>query len=302
GNDVAAAYNTAEAAKFLPAKLLAQLPFDPPEVLVWQDMTHPIYATFAKYRTTTDEDGDDLLAMPIRQYWRVEPLADAQTLARYSDARKAPALLVRSVGRGRTLMFTNEVGGRQNWNDLRLSEWPYMALSHRMTHFLTGRSVRGYNFQQGDNVRLYWDRKLTARPKMLRKPRTQVRVDTQDRRVRNRSGEKSISIDPSYLDETGNYQLLGNDSPPTLLAGFSYNTPAEQFDLTRMTIEQLDAVFGEKRYQIARDTETLNRVVKAGRLGKEVAWLVLSCMLLFFCGEHFVANRFYEADQTAEHA
>ena len=299
-NDVREAYFTKETQTFLPAEVRAQLDFQPREFLDWRDVSHPIYATFRKHEPT-DSDGDNLFRMPVTKCWRVRPLGDAKTLAGYTNTRKFPALITRSVGRGRTLMFTTAVGGRGNWNELRKSGWPYVVLSHRMTHFLTGRAARGYNFRQGDNVRLYWDRRLTARPKLLRKPRTQIRVDTGNRRVRNQSGEKSISIDPAYLDETGNYQLMGNDSPPTLLAGFSFNTSPGQFDLTRMTDEQLDDVFGEKRYQIARDTETLNRVVKAGRLGKEIFPLVLLGMLLFFCGEHFVANRFYEADQAVQH-
>lgn len=289
-------YDAAEALKISPGKLIGVPPLRA-AVLVWRDRAHPIYATFAKHTE------GDLPNVVYRKFWRVSPVNDTvNVVAHYNNPRRSPAILTRTVGLGRTMMLTTAVGGRGNWNNLRLAGWAFVELAHRMTHFLTGRAARGYNFQQGDNVRLYWDRKLSARPKLLRKPKTQVRVDAQNGRVREQSGEKSISIAPSYLDETGNYQLLGNDTPPTLLAGFSYNAAPEQSDLTRLTTEQLDAIFGEKRYQVARDTETLNRVVKAGRIGKEVFPLVLLCMLLFFVGEHFVANRFYEADQAAEHA
>jgi hypothetical protein len=137
---------------------------------------------------------------------------------------------------------------------------------------------------------------------MLRKPRTQVRIGAQHKtRDVEQTEEKSLLVPPAELDEPGNYQLLGNDTNATLLAAFSYNVAAEQSDLRRLTPEQLDDVFGKDRYKIATDTESLDRAVHTGRIGKEVFPLVLFCMLVIFVGEHFVANRFYEAEQTAEH-
>jgi hypothetical protein len=293
--DTPKSYALPDAQKLLPAELGRQLPFVTPERLELYDVSHPIFAVLSK-------ESGDLANASVRKYWHVRPIGGAKMLARFSNNRHSPALLVRSAGRGRTLMFTTAVNRRDDWNTLALAGWPYLELSHRMTHFLIGGSTRSYNFQQGDAVRLYWDRRIAARPQMLRKPRTQVRIGAQHKtRDVEQTEEKSLLVPPAELDEPGNYQLLGNDTNATLLAAFSYNVAAEQSDLRRLTPEQLDDVFGKDRYKIATDTESLDRAVHTGRIGKEVFPLVLFCMLVIFVGEHFVANRFYEAEQTAEH-
>jgi len=287
------AYSLPDAEAILPAELGRQLAFI--ATLELYDMSHPIFATLSK-------ESGDLLNSTVRKYWHVRPVKGANVLARYTNNRHSPALLVRAAGRGRTLMFTTAVNRKEDWNALVTSGWPYVELSHRMTHFLIGGSTRQYNFQQGDAVRLYWDRRLAARPQMLRKPRTQVRIGAQHKtRDVESTDEKSLAVARGDLDEPGNYQLLGNDTNATVLAAFSYNVAAEQSDLTRLTPEQLDDVFGKDRYKIATDTESLDRAVHTGRIGKEVFPLVLFCMIVIFVGEHFVANRFYEAEQAAEH-
>lgn len=289
------AYNVPDAEKVLPGKLAAKLKFTSEEYLELYDASHPIFATLKN-------KSGQLLSSAVHKYWRVRPIGGAKVLARFTNNRHSPALLVRAVGRGRTLMFTTAVNKKPDWNALVTSGWPYLELSHRMTRFLIGGSSRTYNFQQGDAVRLYWDRRVAARPQMLRKPRTQVRIGAQQK-TRDVAGsdEKSLAVTPSELDEPGNYQLLGNDTNATMLAAFSYNVAADQSDLTRLTTEQLDDVFGKDRYRIATDTESLDRMVHTGRIGKEVFKYVLFCMIVIFVGEHFVANRFYEADQAAQH-
>ena len=290
----AAAYGTAVAKSILPGTLLGQVEFIPPERFELHDLSNPMFTTFVKYGT------GDLLNVPVLRYWKVKPQPDAKVLARFTQPIKLPpALLVRSVGRGRTLMFTTRVnrGTGKRWNDLWDSGWAYIELAHRMTHYLTGRSDYSYNFQQGDTVRLFWDRQLSVRPKLLRKPRTQIRIDNA-----GKANGHSHSVLPAQLNETGNFQIIGDDQPSTTLAAFSYNMSAEQSDLTRLTPERLDEIFGPNRYQVAGDMESLNQAVTAGRIGKEVFPLVLFCMLVIFCGEHFVANRFYEVEQTPEHA
>jgi Aerotolerance regulator N-terminal len=287
------AYSLPDAQAILPAELGRQWSFI--ATLELYDVSHPIFAVLSK-------DSGDLLNSTVRKYWHVRPIGGARVLARYTNNRHSPALLVRAVGRGRTLMFTTAVNKKLDWNTLVVSGWPYLELSHQMTHFLIGGSTRQYNFQQGDAVRLYWDRRLATRPRMLRKPRTQVRIGAQHktRDVEN-TDEKSLAVNRGDLDEAGNYQLLGNDTKATVLAAFSYNVAPEQSDLTRLTTEQLDEVFGKDRYKIATDTESLDRAVHTGRIGKEVFPLVLFCMIVIFVGEHFVANRFYEAEQAAQH-
>ena len=48
-----------------------------------------------------------------------------------------------------------------------------------------------------------------------------------------------------------------------------------------------------------RDSEELERSVGDMRIGREVFPMLLLLLLLVFCCEHLVANRFYESDQVA---
>ncbi len=59
-------------------------------------------------------------------------------------------------------------------------------------------------------------------------------------------------------------------------------------------------MFGKDRYRISRDLEELERIVTVGRLGEELFPQVLVLVIVFFCAEHLVSNRFYEADQQPE--
>lgn len=292
GSVSTSAYGQEPALAILPAKPLAQLKFFPPEKIELTARTDPIFANLVKFP-------NDFELQSVQKYWKVKPQPGAKVLARYTDEFRYPALVARPVEKGRTLLLSTSVRGDGDWNDLRFSGWAFQDLAHRITQFLAGHAGRTYNFQRGDVVRLFWDRSISARPEMLKRPGTQVAIDARQGHVREESRQgKSISLDPALLDEVGNYRLLGEGE---LLAGFAYNVRPEQSDLTRLTDEQLDAIFGRKRYQIAHDTESLNRIVRAGRVGEEFFSIVLVFLLIVFAGEHFVANRFYEADQAAEH-
>jgi len=314
------AWQSPDAMTVVPAKVQAQLKHVPEEYLDLRDRRHPVFATF-------EELGPGpLTRAPIRRYWRVEPLPAAKVIARYTDPRQSPAIITRPVDRGHTLMITTALGRRGNWNDLALSGWRYQELAHRMTRFLTGRATRSYNFQHGKGlVRVYWDRRLEMQPRTLHKPLTQISVEALAKRGngadnaqenslclncagKNRppNGEgqagRARGLQSDYLDERGHYRLYGTnrEGGTVLMAGFSYNASAEESDLTRITRKQLDGIFGPERYQIVRDLKSLERAVQTGRLGTEVYPLLVGVLLLIFCGEHFVANRFYESDQALE--
>ena len=65
-----------------------------------------------------------------------------------------------------------------------------------------------------------------------------------------------------------------------------------------MVTEELDGLFGEKRYSLSRDLEQLERNVGNVRIGREVFPSLLFLLLLVFCVEHLVANKFYDVDQS----
>ncbi len=101
-------------------------------------------------------------------------------------------------------------------------------------------------------------------------------------------------------DQIGHYRVLDADPDSDFAVGFSVNAPAEESDLAKLTPEDLTEMFGENRFRISRSLEELERIVTEGRLGQELFPQVLVLVLVFFCAEHLVSNRFYEADQQPE--
>jgi hypothetical protein len=96
----------------------------------------------------------------------------------------------------------------------------------------------------------------------------------------------------------GHYDLASSGSDPGL-AGFSVNMPADESDFTRLTPDQLDELLGKDHYQVARDITELKANINIADIGKEVFPVVMLLLIVAFCGEHLVANRFYEADSES---
>eukprot|EP00913_Durusdinium_trenchii_P019521 g18351.t1 len=287
-----AAYDLPEARKILPARVEGRLSFIPPNNLYRVDKTHPAMALFEKFGTSEFE------RQAIYKYWKVESYPGSKVVLNYANYDDRPALVERRYGGGRVALMTTSVGGSGGWNELRFSGWAYVAFSHQLTQFLTGQASRVYNFEQGESVRLQFGGKHSARPAMLRKPRTQVRLTAEEN---DPGSERVLKLSDAQVDQIGNYQVLGADANASMISAFSLNVAGEQTDLTRMTKDDLDAVFGEDRYQVAHDTESLNRAVTAGRYGKEIFDLVVLLMIVAFCGELYVSNKFYDSEQSVEH-
>jgi hypothetical protein len=126
---------------------------------------------------------------------------------------------------------------------------------------------------------------------LLRSPDlTQVRVDIPD---------KVPDLELPRVTAAGNYQILSTTTqPPSVVTGFSVRPLAAESDLTRLTSDDLDAMFGERRYSLARDPQQLARSVNAGRLGQEVYGVVLALLMALFFGEQITATWFYRAEES----
>ncbi len=73
------------------------------------DLRHPIFRPF-------DAVAANFGQVSFDRIWQIDPGKDWQTIARFTDG--APALLERSSGRGKVLLFASDVGHR--WNDFPL--------------------------------------------------------------------------------------------------------------------------------------------------------------------------------------
>gem|GEM_PF-231015 len=284
------AYNRDSAQDILPGKLLARLSFTPAERLDLGVLEHPVLKKFDTFGGAAE-----LSSVEVHWYWRVKPHKAASVVIPYSDWRTDPALLERVYGKGRVLLFTTAIG-REEWADLPAvpSGWPYVVLVDQITNYLARQRIGTLNYTAGETILVPLDPERPVNRYLMQKPGTFQQLPGAVA-----EGSESILIDDA--DRLGNYTLVGSEKKSTFATGFSVNPDPNESDFRRLEEPELNRLFGEGRYDVARDIDELTRRVSQGRLGQEVFPLVLFLVLVVFCGEHFVSNRFYKAEQKPEH-
>lgn len=280
-------WTTPEALAVLPGKLDVVRLFRNPCGLDVKDAGNPLLAEFDVQGAAAD-----VALIPVWKCWNVEPADDARVMVRFTDDRSTPAVVERGIGRGRAALFTTagnlEFDERKQWNGLARTS-PFFVLVNRLALFITGRTDAKFNFYANDAVILENDRERPIRDYLLRKP--------SGAQLPGNAAADSDSIWIEDANELGHYLIKprGEGRP----ISFSVNHDSGESNFSRVTTTDLDNLFGEGRYSVARDVESLTRSVTAGRLGVEVFPLILGIVLILFCLELLSANQFYEADNDA---
>jgi hypothetical protein len=278
------AYNTAAAQEWLPAELKASLKFTPARQLDFRDSSHPLTQRLERLGVLA-ELGD----IDFHRYWRVTPHEGALTLARWNDDGTQPALLVRTVDRGRSVLFASSIDST-DWNDLPRN-WAFLALTDQLLQLLSRQAATPHTLRIGDPVVLPIASSDKPTPALLRVP------DFTQRRLDLAAGANEVDLPASTL--AGQYQIVTtNGTPPKWLSAFSVNSLPGESDLRRLPAEELDDLLGAKRYGVARDPQQLSRSVHAGRMGQEVYGLLMGLLLCVFAWEQVTATWFYKADET----
>ena len=278
-------YTSQEARDILPAMPARIHEFERDEFLDLGMNTHPMFKKFADWGTA------GLTSTPILRCWKVRTeKRDTATVASFTDSDHLPALVERAVGKGRVLLMTTSLDRR--WNELPVSEW-FVVLADQMLQYLSHRGGESFNYVIGDPVTLSFERAGGASAVLLRKPGLQqLRSDIPP-------GTSTFHIQD--VDQLGNYRVTAVDSPVRFERGFSVSAVPTESRLDRLTKDQLDERLGDTRYSLARGIESLERNVRAGRLGREAFPLLAVLLLAAFVGEHLLANRFYQ-NETGEAA
>lgn len=248
--------------------------------------------------------------LPVRRFWQTELQPGATVSANYNDDDRSVAIAERAVGAGRVVMLTTGVdlqgstNGR-NWSDLPRAGWAFIAFADLLMKHTAGFLERDINYESGELARLVLPATSQAGDTLLRMPDLrQTRIELPYSAPYLEIFEPGMSVSTTAaqrkgLEKTGHYQVLrqiGNDRE---VYGFSVNPPDEESDFQNIGASDLDLLLGEDRYEIAKSIDDLSRQVRQGRLGTEVYSLILVLAILFFCGEHIVANQFYSQDHTA---
>ena len=98
----------------------------------------------------------------------------------------------------------------------------------------------------------------------------------------------------------GHYRLIDPTTLTTIRA-FSVNIRPEESDLTRLTASGLDDHLGSERFRLADNLEQLEDDINAADFSQEIFPLLLVLVVVLFCGEHLVANRFYDSPAGTGH-
>ena len=288
------AFNTKEAQVLLPGPLVRKS--RDATYLRPRRLDHPALVELRDYAETIPWK-----ICEVFTYWQFEKLADdAYTIATYANGD--PALVERSLGRGRVVSMTTPISdslepeGRDPWNVLTAPAvaWPFVAIVEELTGYLTQDSLGELTFAAGKTARVPLNAQQQISSYVLRQP------DGQAMRRTATPGDRSLQV--SVTDQLGNYSLTaGGDgvngeqanTGTRLDRGFSVNLPATATDLTRIEPSELLASFPEGRVEIAESLEDAQEYAHVGTRGRELFSWVMVLVTLVWCGEHLLANRFY---------
>ncbi len=274
----ALSYNSEEAQKLIPGKLLADLNFDPESLLDFSQTEHPAIKFFRIYTT------GELTTSRFRHFWLVEPNENGEVLIRYTNDRQSPYLISRQYQDGRVILLTSASDLAEDWNDLPRSSW-YVVLADQLTNYLCASKNNQFNYLPGQPVSIRINPESDGDHFLLRTPEQQQLPIKKDPKASFVFLEKMI--DP------GQYTLFGSENSQSVLYGFSINNRIEESNFSRLVEEDLDEFLGKERYHLARKDLELERAVSNLRMGKEMYSVILMVMIFFFCSEHFMANWFY---------
>jgi Aerotolerance regulator N-terminal len=287
-------YNIDAAQAVLPGRLTGNVKLPDAATLDLHDFVHPIFKKFE----FADGGFGELATEKIYHRWGVQPAKGAAVIAKYTDPAASPAIVERQHGAGRTLLITtgldgNRSGSRKGWSNLAFSGWRFLALLDQVAHYLSRQSETSYNCIAGDDVSIPLPQNSPLRGFFLRKP--------QGEQLPGDVSPPFRSIGLHNIDQIGNYEIVSRDEAAPFSSAFSANASPAESDFTHVGTDELDRILGPGRYSVSRSIEGLTRNVAFGRVGQEVFSLILGVVIAVFCAEHFVANRFYESEQTPEH-
>lgn len=287
----AASYNRASAQAFLPAALDSWHPLGEWGFLV-EGRNHPLFAIYRRLENFGSFSMFENLVY-VTRFWKVTPAQGANVLATYSDEEHWPAIIERSHGKGRTVMMTTDASLPANpndrWNNLPsplLDAWLFLAFVEQMTDYVARFTEDVHQFHSGQSPVVRVPPASEERAFLLKAP------DLKQSRHLLPANETRLVF--KEVQTPGQYQVTQEGSRE-IVSAFSINVPAEESDLTRMTLSDLNDRLGEDRYKIAESLEKLKDDINAADLGQEIYPLLLVLVVVLFCGEHLVANRFYDA-------
>lgn len=279
-------YTSNEAGTVLPAVPLLPQRFkgDPGQLSLTMD-AHPICKPFVEFQ----EARTKLSQAFFEQCWACsEPEDGVNVIMSYNDAERSPALMERSMGQGKVIMFTSAIDNARDWNEnfINNEPWATLMLFDELMQYLTGATSEQRNFDVGDPVDIAVPQ--SRRFGTYRVSRPQFRMTEGEFPI----DETSILL--TDATDAGQYRLKSADPEVAFVYEFSVNPQDNESDLTPITDERLEELLGPERFTRVRSTQELDRAVNLGRLGVKVFPVLMGLLVLLFCAEHLMSHFFYD--------
>jgi hypothetical protein len=252
---------------------------------------HPLTAVFARMIETGSPDfGSEGQWPGVYAYWGTgEPASGAAVLASLTDGNKGKALLERTVGKGKVLEVTTPLDFREldkvrRWDNYNESSFP-LVLVDQMCRYLAGDStLPDLNFLCGQPVQVTV--LPGAPPFTLQGPGLTVAE------ARLQPPDKEGRLSSPQAAAPGNFVVL--DGKDRTAAAFSLNIRAEESQLDKVPIEEIEPVLGPGAVlQVGRTISLKEALQGLQPPPVELLPYVLMAVLLALALEAFLANRFY---------
>jgi len=248
-------------------------------------------------------------------YWEVEPRDKLAIVVPYADDAEADkrraAILERQVGQsGKVLLFTTPLDGRFDigagtakarlrFNNDYAGTSFFLVLSNLALRYLTGDTEDAvFNFINGQNVFIKWPLDANARSKFyfLSGPD----LTDKEAEIIRPENEAILRLGPERLKAAGNYDVRSDpadkkrDFKPWR-EGFSLNPPADESNLERVPIADIEEILGENSV-VASDKERKLQDILGSKFGSpiELFPFLMILLLLFMAFENLLSNKFYK--------
>jgi hypothetical protein len=245
------------------------------------DLQHPLFVNLAK------EARDDLFQTRFQRAWDVQLSSQARVFvpARFDDG--TPAILQKSVGRGKVLLFN--MSADREWTTLPLRP-VFPVLVHQVVRYLNGSKEVADEIQVGQSIPFVSSLESGRAPWLVRRP--DGRVDT-------------VLLKPDQGFLRGRYLAEG---PPGVFVAerekeppftFVVNLDTTESDLVRVDPEKVRRYYGEKSVQLVSHVDQILSALKRSREGVRLWPLLLALVAVLFFLENWLSNRMSQEQPAA---
>jgi hypothetical protein len=216
----------------------------------------------------------------------VPEAGEPQVVLRFADG--TPAVMERSWGRGKVILFSSTVSTK--WNDMAVRP-SFVPLIHRTLGSILQRENEGLNLKVGGRFAYPVPAELLRREVAVSRP--DLRDGLRDiRHVELVDGRPTLQY--GVTDLAGGYELAIAGQPPTVLR-FATQPDTRESDLREISRAELDSLGAVAHVTRWTPDVSLRHTIERQRLGTEFWLPILLLVLLLATAETFLADWFSRA-------